>query len=127
MSVVKRQGDEPGADHTGERHPSINWQEVAPRWLLVTVIAILTFSVGWLVGTNKSLSDDRLGRIESAQKEWRLAVYESHGDQLVTLRGEVRALQVTVGELKSMADDVRRIRIYIEESRKKRNGGGYGL
>lgn len=126
MPVVKRSGDDPGENHTEERHPPIDWKVVAPRWMLVVTIGALLFSTGWLISSNRNLSDDRLARMERYQSDARWDLLIKHGEDLTDLKRQVQRHNDALEKLAGLAEDVRVLRRIAEASRRK-NGGGYGL
>ena len=91
----------------------------------VTIGALL-FSTGWLISSNRNLSDDRLARMERYQSDARWDLLIKHGEDLTDLKRQVQRHNDALEKLAGLAEDVRVLRRIAEASRRK-NGGGYGL
>ncbi len=113
MAVRRRRSeDDPHEDHREER--SIDWRQMAPKWLL---LAMLTVSVGlngalasMLWGAIDAASDAKFSALEAKYSDPRWEILSDHSDAIGALSARVKQHDDALVGARQAQEDVARLR-----------------
>lgn len=110
VQEVRRSGDPENVDFTAQRDRYVDWQTLAPRWLLIVVIALLIGLVGWMGGKNAHLEDERLQLIQKHASDQRWDMLARLAETQAVQGAQIRQHDEQLRQLSKLADDISDIR-----------------
>jgi hypothetical protein len=122
VATVKRRDDPENADHRGERR--FDWREMAPRWLLVSAVAFLLASTGYLWGKNASLYDSRMELLEKYQSDARWELLTKLSEEQVKQGIRLNHNEAQLQQLTKAADDIAEMRRDVRDLKRMAESGG---
>lgn len=122
VAPTRRKNDPQNEDHRRERH--YDWREMAPRWALVTGIAIFMASTFFLMGKNSNLDDERLEIMAKYQSDVRWDLLSRLSEEQGIQRARIQQHESQLNQLTKAADDIADMRADLRVMKRLVERGG---